>query len=70
MTVDGLKAENKSLRQKLEIAISALEEYANQKWWDDCITLDDKNTIHPKCAWYNHGYISAQQALERIKGIK
>lgn len=67
---EKLEKENNKLKKKLEIAISALEEYANQKWWDDCITLDNKDKIHPKCAWSIHGYISAQQALAEIKETK
>lgn len=57
MTVDGLKAENKSLRQKLEIAVSALEDIGYCK---SRIMLNyPDRLIH----W-------ALEALEKIKEIK
>lgn len=49
--------ENKLLKNKLEIAIKALKEYADKKTWDCC--------YRNQCA-YVDGYI-AQQALKEIE---
>ena len=55
------------LEERLEVAISALEEYANKAWWEDCRTDDDPGNIHVKCAWCTNGYESAQKALKKME---
>lgn len=69
MTIDKLTAENKTLQEKLNIAIKALEEYANEDNWCTCIAGLNPEPVD--CGCYGHyGFQEAQEALVKIKGIK
>lgn len=59
MSIDELKAENKALQEKLEIAIEALKEMSNET----LLTADGGRYV-------NTAYDRAQEALVKIKEIK
>lgn len=55
------------LQNKLDIAVKALKEYADESSWVDCKTVDDDfEYIARKCAWYIDVYGTAQKALKEI----
>lgn len=61
--------ENKGLEKKLEIAVQALEEYANEDNWCDCIAGFYPNPVDSGC-YGCYGFQEAQEALAKIKEIK
>lgn len=69
MTINELTAENKTLQEKLTIAIKTLEEYANEDNWCKCIAGLNPKPVDYGCYGY-YGFQEAQEALVKIKGIK
>lgn len=71
--VDEIKKQNEILSNKLDIAINALKEYADQGNWDDCLSwngyMDDSEVVE-KGQYGIHGYNFAQKALEGIGVIE
>lgn len=61
------------LEKKLDIAVKALEEYAEKENWDDCSTGEFGSipTLWFKSAYKNKhfGYNEAKEALEKIQSI-
>ena len=56
------------LEKKLEIAVKALEEYANQDNWTNCLTFEDTNIVDLGLYGY-YGFTEAQEALAKIKEL-
>lgn len=67
--VHKLEKENKVLQEKLDIAVKALEEYARDDFWDNCKETWSGTLVH-KGLLQKDGYLSAKQALAKIKEIK
>lgn len=67
---DGYKtAREIELEKKLEIAVKALEYYANENSWVDCRhTYNDK--VYREAFFFSQGYKAAEKALAKIKEIK
>lgn len=57
------------LEKKLEIAVKALEEYANQDNWTNCLTFEDVDIVDLGLYGY-YGFTEAEEALAKIKEIK
>ena len=57
------------LEKKLEIAVKALEHYANENSWVDCRKTYNDN-IYREALFFSQGYKAAQKALAKIKEIK
>lgn len=57
------------LKEKLDIAVEALEQYARDDFWDNCKETWT-GTIVYKGLFQKDGYLPAKQALEKIKGDK
>lgn len=57
------------LQENLEIAIKALEEYANEYNWGKEVTHEGDSVVHNYYC-YTKGYSIAQEALTKIKEIK
>ena len=57
----------KNLKEKLEIAIEVLEEYANEDHWEDCVAGFNPKSIDSGC-YGVYGFSEAQEALDKIKG--
>lgn len=51
-------------KEALDIALEALEAYANPDEWDDD---DFRGRLTESCIFHTHGYIIAQEALQKIK---
>ena len=65
--------ENVELKNKLEIARKALEEYADQGNWQDCLDwngyMEDSFVVEIG-RFDKNGYTTAEEALEKIKEKK
>lgn len=55
------------LEKKLEIAVKALEKYADKKNWEDCQDNYSKNLYKKALFVFCRGHEMAQQALKEIK---
>lgn len=70
--------EHCALQEKLEIAVKALEKYADEfNWCDSKVKLGidgfgikSKEVSLPKSCYHDYGFEEAQEALEKIKRIK
>ena len=58
----------KETKEKLDIAIEALEEYANEDKWLDCHNISNDN-IQREAMFSNRGFLIAKNALNQIKEI-
>lgn len=58
---------NKELEKKLEIAVKALEKYADKKNWEDCQDNYSKNLYKKALFVFCRGHEMAQQALKEIE---
>lgn len=68
-------SKNKALQEKLEIAVKALEYYAEDLNWSDCTSYGYKQhryrkIVTPLSFFEKNGYETAQEALAKIKEIK
>lgn len=65
--------ENKQLEKKLDIAVKALECYADPYKWDNCIikfiAYGQQEIVNNGC-FTSNGFETAQEALAKIKEIK
>lgn len=71
---DGFTSDREiELEKKLEIAVKALEEYADPYKWDNCImkfiAYDQQEIVNNGC-FTSNGFEKAQEALAKIKEIK
>lgn len=64
---------NKELKTKLDIAVKALECYADPYKWDNCIikfiAYGQQEIVNNGC-FTSNGFETAQEALAKIKEIK
>lgn len=75
MTIDELEKENKALKEKLDIAVKALQYYADDLNWSDCTSYGYKQRryrkiVTPLSFFEKNGFKTAQEALAKIKEIK
>lgn len=71
--MDRLIEKNRVLEEKLDIAVKALEFYASESKWFNCLmriyTTQEYINITKGCLHFN-GFTDAKEALEKIKEIK
>lgn len=72
---DGAEKRIKTLQEKLDIVVKALEEYANKGLWSESKISLGLNWLGPivtipKSAYKENGYEEACEALAKIQEIK
>ncbi len=68
----ALLEENAKLKEQLEVATKALEEYADTHRWSDCYLHRENNGLDDfftKGLYDQYGYSPAEEALKDIKKI-
>ena len=56
------------LQKQLDIAVKALENYANEDYWADCFSEFNNEPVDLGC-FENYGFQEAQTALAEIKEL-